>query len=577
MAHDDAAWWDVDDEDTYVPYVPLKKRRMLERGENVNENVPREPTARPQTLLEEARELRARMQDTKSRAQAEEEEEAQILEAHVAQKKLAVHAEIAQNNQYSKPVPRTWRAPHFVRKRTADENEAIRHKYGVRVDGSNPPPLISNFLDMKVPSCIIEHLHTKGIDAPTPIQMQGLPTAFSGRDMIGIAFTGSGKTLTFSLPIVLFSAEAERRVPFEQGDGPIGLIVCPSRELARQTYESILGMAEALEHGGYARIRALLCIGGIHMAEQGYQLRRGVHIVVATPGRLQDVLAKKRVQLHSCTYLCLDEADRMMDMGFEEDVRNILSYFTRQRQTLLFSATMPRKILEFAEQSLFQPIVVHVGRAGAASLDVVQEVEFVPEDTKMTHLLETLQKTAPPVIVFTDHKNEVDDIYEFLLSKGVETVAIHGSKPQEEREYAIESFKAHNKDVMVASGVASKGLDFRGIQHVINYTMPRDIGDYVHQIGRTGRSGRTGVATTFIDEHTPHSTLLDLKYLLKEAKQRVPLFLTSIDNETGDERTRRSGCAVCGGLGHTVAQCPRLEEHQRRLTAHMTRGEQGGY
>ena len=432
---------------------------------------------------------------------------------------------------------------------------------------------------MKVPDCIIDHLKAKGIQAPTPIQMQGLPTAFSGRDMIGIAFTGSGKTLTFSLPLILFAVEAERRLPFEQGEGPVGLIVCPSRELARQTYDSITAMAEALEYGGYARIRTLLCIGGIHMSEQSHVLRRGVHIVVATPGRLQDVLEKKRLGLHSCTYLCLDEADRMMDMGFEDDVRNILSFFTRQRQTLLFSATMPKKILDFAAQSLFDPVIVNVGRAGAASLDVVQEVEYVSQESKMTQLLEALQKTAPRVIVFSDNKNEVDDIHEFLLRKGVEAVAIHGSKTQDEREYAIESFKSGKKDVMVASGIASKGLDFSNIQHVINYTMPKDIEDYVHQIGRTGRSGKTGVATTFVNAQTPQSTMLDLKYLLLEAKQHVPSFFDALQDPLAGRNAPRTGCAICGGLGHTVIHCPKLEEHQRRLTSHMSHGggEQGGY
>ena len=160
---------------------------------------------------------------------------------------------------------------------------------------------------------------------------------------------------------------------------------------------------------------------------------------------------------------------------------------------------------------------------------------------------------------------------------GVETVSIHGSKSQDEREYAVESFKARNKDVMVASGVASKGLDFHDVRHVINYAMPKDIEDYVHQIGRTGRSGRTGLASTFVNASTPQTTLLDLKYLLMEAKQRVPSFFASLDDPHGGPAVTGTGCAVCGGLGHIVAHCPKLEEQQRRLTANMTRGEQSGY
>jgi ATP-dependent RNA helicase DDX41 len=198
---------------------------------------------------------------------------------------------------------------------------------------------------------------------------------------------------------------------------------------------------------------------------------------------------------------------------------------------------MPRKIQDFAQQSLIRPVLVNVGRAGAANLDVLQVVEYVKQEAKMVYLLECLQKTAPPVIIFSDNKNEVDDIQEYLLLKGVEAVAIHGSKSvfrfacvsessliavlaQEERQYAIKSFKSGAKDVMVASGVASKGLDFNDIQHVIIFSMPKEIEDYVHQIGRTGRSGKTGIATTFVNMNTPEQTLLDLKYLLMEAGQK---------------------------------------------------------
>lgn len=194
----------------------------------------------------------------------------------------------------------------------------------------------------------------------------------------------------------------------------------------------------------------------------------------------------------------------------------------------------------------------------------------------MVYLLECLQKTAPPVIIFSDNKGEVDAIHEFLLRKGVAAVAIHGSKSQEEREYAIRSFRSGHKDVMVASGVASKGLDFPDIQHVINFTMPREIEDYVHQIGRTGRSGRTGIATTFVNENTPEPTLLDLKYLLREAKQRIPPFLAAL-RDPRDGAGELPGCAICGGLGHSVRDCPKLEDSQRRRAAGaMTRDAMRG-
>ncbi|KAG8920740.1 DEAD-box ATP-dependent RNA helicase 35 [Tulasnella sp. 417] len=372
------------------------------------------------------------------------------------------------------------------------------------------------------------------------------------------------------------------------------------RELASQTYENVLQWTAALRDDGYPALNTLLCMGGISMADQSQAFMKGLHIVVATPGRLIDMLDKKRFTFDCCKYLCMDEADRMVDLGFEDDVRKIMSFFKHQRQTLLFSATMPRKIQDFAQQSLTKPILVNVGRAGAANLDVLQVVEYVKQEAKMVYLLECLQKTPPPVIIFSDNKNEVDDIQEYLLLKGVEAVAIHGSKTQEERQYAIKSFKAGKKDVMVASGVASKGLDFAEIQHVINFTMPKEIEDYVHQIGRTGRSGKTGIATTFVNMNTPEQTLLDLKYLLMEAKQKVPPFLMSIEDPRAAQGASLTGCPVCGGewdspsklllglvshtftlpgsgLGHGISNCPKLEDNQRRQMAAHRGGDIGGY
>jgi ATP-dependent RNA helicase DDX41 len=314
------------------------------------------------------------------------------------------------------------------------------------------------------------------------------------------------------------------------------------------------------------------------MGEQSHVLNKGLHIVVATPGRLIDMLEKRKFTFNNSKFLCMDEADRMIDLGFEDDVRNIMSFFKRQRQTLLFSATMPRKIQDFAQQSLIKPVLVNVGRAGAANLDVLQVVEYVKQEAKMVYLLECLQKTAPPVIIFSENKNEVDDIQEYLLLKGVEAVAIHGSKTQEERQYAIKSFKSGAKDVMVASGVASKGLDFNDIQHVIIFSMPKEIEDYVHQIGRTGRSGKTGIATTFVNMTTPEQTLLDLKYLLMEAGQKVPPFLRTIEDPRAAHGGSLKGCPVCGGLGHGISNCPKLEDAQRRqMASHRAADDGGGY
>lgn len=286
-------------------------------------------------------------------------------------------------------------------------------------------------------------------------------------------------------------------------------------------------------------------------------------MVVATPGRLKDLLAKRRMTLDICRYLCLDEADRMVDLGFEDDIREILSFFKGQRQVVMFSATMPAKIKSFAESALVDPVEVNVGRAGATNLDIIQEVDYVKEEMKLVHLLECLQKTPPPVLIFAENKKDVDAIHEFLLVKGVEAVAVHGSKDQEDRIWGIDAFKAGKKDVLIATDVASKGLDFEGVQHVINYDMPGEIENYVHRIGRTGRRGKTGIATTFINKDTSESVLLDLKHLLKEAKQRIPPVLQAIydpmeELQALEAASGTKGCVYCGGLGHRIADCPKL-------------------
>lgn len=262
-----------------------------------------------------------------------------------------------------------------------------------------------------------------------------------------------------------------------------------------------------------------------------------------------------------------------------------MDHFKGQRQTVLFSATMPKTIQNFARSALVKPIEVNVGRAGAASLDVLQEVEFVAQEAKIVFLLEVLQKTPPPVLIFAENKSDVDDIHEYLLLKGVGAVAIHGGKDQEERTYAVTSFRDGKKDVLVATDIGSKGLDFNDVQHVINFDMPKEIENYVHRIGRTGRGGRTGVATTFINKNTPVTLLMDLKQLLIEAKQKIPPFLANleVENPVADdaivEQTGVAGCSYCGGLGHRIANCPKLETtrlKQIRATSSSGREFAGG-
>jgi ATP-dependent RNA helicase DDX41 len=403
--------------------------------------------------------------------------------------------------------------------------------------------------------------------------------------MIGIAFTGSGKTLVFGVPMILCSLEQELRSKVMNNEGPYGLIIAPSRELAHQTFEVLEFYTDQLvEHQNFPKLRSVLTIGGLSTATQAQQLRRGVHMVVATPGRLNDLLTRKRMSMAQCQYLVMDEADRMVDLGFEEEIRNTLDHFRGQRQSLLFSATMPRKIQDFAKTALVDPVVINVGRAGAANLDVIQEVEYVKQEAKLVYLLKCLQKTPPPVLIFCENKSDVDDVHEYLLLKSVEAVAIHGSLDQEERHEAIRSFKEGTKDVLIGTDVASKGLDFPAIQHVINFDMPKEIENYVHRIGRTGRCGRTGVATTFVNKNQEETILLDLKALLVEAGQNVPPFLQQLDAPANEHSVEDiggvKGCAYCGGLGHRIANCPKLENTRQKTSSagkdYMVQGSRYG-
>ncbi len=540
------------------------------------------------SLLDQAIEMR-QQQSSLSQAEVKHQkqqymEELLLKEANQVQTNaLQSSEEIAGGVKYTESLKTSWTPPTYIRERDESVNQEIRKKWHILVEGDNCPPPIKSFEEMKFPACLVEAMVKKGINRPTPIQVQGLPALLSGRDLVGIAFTGSGKTLTFSLPMIMFALEEEVNMPLRGREGPVGLILCPSRELARQTYEVVDYYCKALERGGYPEIRAVLCMGGESNREQvEIGQRRGVHCIVATPGRLNDHLHQKRFNMDICKYFVLDEGDRMLDLGFDEEVHNIINNFKRQRQTVLFSATMPQKFQEFAKKTLIHPLVINVGRAGAANLDVIQEVEYVKKEAKIVYLLECLQKTAPPTIIFCEKKNDVDEILEYLLIKGVEAVSIHGGKDQSERNEAIQLYKDGKKDVLVATDIAAKGLDFPNIQHVINFDMPSEIENYVHRIGRTGRCGHTGIATTFINKDVNESILLDLKHLLMEAKQRVPPVLQALEDPEGEEPDADGVilCSFCGGPGHRITNCPKLDKDARRISSSkrdsLAKGSGGG-
>lgn len=297
------------------------------------------------SLLDQHTELKKLAEAKKiSAAEKQLKEEEKILESVTEKKALMGVAELAKGVQYEDPIKTSWKPPKYILETSEIEHERTRMNLRILVEGENVPAPIKSFKEMKFPKGIIMGLDKKGIKHPTPIQIQGIPTVLSGRDLIGIAFTGSGKTLVFVLPLIMFCLEQEISLPFINNEGPYGLIICPSRELAKQTHDIIQYYCKSLQNFALPEIRFCLAIGGTPVNEAMDIIQKGAHILVATPGRLMDLLDKKMIKLDVCRYLCMDEADRMIDMGFEEDVRTIFSYFKGQRQTLLFSATMPKKI-----------------------------------------------------------------------------------------------------------------------------------------------------------------------------------------------------------------------------------------
>ncbi len=486
------------------------------------------------------------------------------------QKALMSAKEHASGVAYTKPLLTDWRPTKALASLSKTEADVLRAQHKVEVEGESIPVPCPRFADMRLPPAVMDMLKAKGILRPTPIQVQGLPVALSGRDLIGVAFTGSGKTLVFTLPLMILALQEELRMPLAGGEGPFGILLAPARDLASQTHSICEEIAGAMASAGLPRLRCMLSIGGMSVRDQIEPLSRsGVHVVVATPGRLLDHLQKGRMNLSLCRYVCLDEGDRMLDAarGFEEELKQIFSFFDHQRQTLIFSATMPRKVREFAMGALVEPVTVNSGRAGAASMDVIQEVEHVRDEAKMIYLLECLQKTAPPVMIFSKRSREVDDITQYLLLKGVEATSVHGGKDQADRNLALQQFRDGSKDVLVATDVAAKGLDFPSVQHVINFDMPESVENYVHRIGRTGRGGKTGVATTFINKGVPESVLLDLKHLLRAAKQRIPPALLALDDphdaQEKDEDGNLAECVYCQGFGHSILSCEKLQRDMK--------------
>ncbi|KAG5567102.1 hypothetical protein RHGRI_002612 [Rhododendron griersonianum] len=401
------------------------------------------------------------------------------------------------------PVLSQWKPSERVLALTPEQTQEVRLRLNVDVavpsESSPAPPPIESFTDMCLHSSIMKDIAFHEYSTPTSIQAQAMPVALAGRDLLGCAETGSGKTAAFAIPMI---QHCLAQPPVRRGDGPLALVLAPTRELAQQIEKEVKAFSRSLES-----FKTAIVVGGTNIAEQRSELRAGVNIVVATPGRFIDHLQQGNTSLSRISYVVLDEADRMLDMGFEPQIKEVMRNLPEKHQTLLFSATMPVEIESLAQEYLTDPVRVKVGKVSSPTANVAQFLEKVSENEKMDQLLTLLVQEStqaersghpfPLTIVFVERKTRCDEVADALVAQGLHAVALHGGRSQSEREAALRDFRNGSTNILVATDVASRGLDVTGVAHVLNLDLPKAMEDYVHRIGRTGRAGSTGRATSF--------------------------------------------------------------------------------
>ncbi|MCA1653374.1 MAG: DEAD/DEAH box helicase [Sphingomicrobium sp.] len=342
------------------------------------------------------------------------------------------------------------------------------------------------FADLGLSDPLLRAVADSGYDEPTPIQTGTIPAVLMGKDIIGIAQTGTGKTAAFVLPMIDILGEGRSRARM-----PRSLILEPTRELAAQVAENFE------KYGKNHKLSMALLIGGVQMGDQVKALEKGVDVLIATPGRLMDLYGRGKILLTGCNLLVIDEADRMLDMGFIPDIEEICSRLPKARQTLLFSATMPPPIKKLADKFLSDPKTVEVSRPASANLNIEQRLIITRADKKRDVLRDVLRhEEVKNAIVFANRKTTVRDLASSLKKSGFKVGQIHGDMEQAERIAEFDRFKNDDISILVASDVAARGLDVKGVSHVVNFDVPWQPDDYVHRIGRTGRAGMTGIAIT---------------------------------------------------------------------------------
>jgi len=404
-----------------------------------------------------------------------------------------------------------------VSKRPETEAQAWRASKQIVIVGEGIPKPCMTFEEASMPEYVLSEVIKCGFDKPTPIQSQGWPMALKGKNMVGISATGSGKTLAFLLPAMIHINAQQYLKP---GEGPIVLVLAPTRELAVQIKE------ECDKFGASSEIKNTVVYGGVPKSKQVRSLREGVEIVIATPGRLIDHLEQGNTNLKRVTYLVLDEADRMLDMGFEPQLRKIVSQIRPDRQVLMWSATWPKEVQNLARDYLSDFYQVTVGSLDlAGNKDVTQMIDVCSDQDKYRNLLRYLRENLTSkdrVLVFVETKKGCDMLTRSLRMDGFQARAMHGDKSQEERDWVLREFKSCQATLLVATDVAARGLDVDDIKMVVNFDFPNDTETYIHRIGRTGRAGKKGFAVSFFVTEKNGRMARDIIEILNRTQQNVP-------------------------------------------------------
>ena len=560
--------WAASDDTSADPYALYEKRQesALLYGRGFVGGVDRSQQRRRQEEWEER--ARERLQTSKREEEREEKadtdkatmetEDGQLKNEGAGDDDKRVMAS-GRDRRADKETLVMQRQRHWSEK-SLDEMEErdwriFKEDFEINTRGHRIPHPLRSWKESILPPVILHALDKVGYEKPSPIQRAAIPIGLINRDVIGIAETGSGKTVAFLLPMLVYISRLPPITAATAEAGPYALIMAPTRELAQQISD------ECNKFGREMGIRNVCIVGGLAIEEQGAKLRDGAEVVIGTPGRLIDCVEKRYLVLDQCNYVVLDEADRMIDMNFEPQIVRVMDAMPssnlrpesdnpddpsqpaavaesldgssavgmevershRYRQTIMFSATMAPKVMLLAKKYLRGPVEIAVGdRRGKASANVEQRVEWVKADAdKKRRLQELLSSEQPPFIIFCNLKRTCDAVQTIVQQCGLRSDVLHGSKTQDVRQRTLQQFRDGQLQVLIATDVMARGIDIDDIRHVVNYEMPADMQNYTHRIGRTGRAGKKGVATSFVSDKDA-DILYDLKTMLKDTGQAVP-------------------------------------------------------